>query len=152
MEKQKARYTYGLTEKQFKNFVEKALSSMNEKPDEALFSILEQRLDNVVFRMGLAETRRMARQIVSHGHIQVNGKKMNIPSYIVKKDDTVSVRERSKEKGIFATLSERIENQTLPEWLTFDEKQYAGIVLGKPVLKPTETLFDLSAIIEFYNR
>lgn len=152
IEKQKARYSYLVPEKQFAKYVSKASAVVNKKPAEALFEMLESRLDNVVLRLGLAPTRNAARQMVSHGHIIVNGKKVTIPSYQVKEGDEIKIRPQSMEKGVFMNLEERLNNFNQPAWLTFDSKKKVGKVVGEPKLESADLLFDINLVLEFYSR
>jgi small subunit ribosomal protein S4 len=152
IEKQKMRFVYGLTEKQLRRYVDEALIATNKQPVLSLFTRLEERLDNVVFRLGLAKTRRFARQMVSHGHITVGGKKMTIPSYKVEQGDTISVREGSKASPMYLNFSETFVHTTVPPWLTMDAKKLEGKVAGAPQYNPAETLFDPEQVFEFYSR
>jgi small subunit ribosomal protein S4 len=151
IEKQKMRFTYGITEKQLRRYVDEALEKSNQ-PISLLMERLESRLDNVVYRLGLAKTRRFARQIVSHGHIVVNGKKLNIPSHKVKVGDVISVREGSKQTGPFVQIAETHESAGVPSWLSIDIKKLSANVTGVPVYNPSETLFDPEQVMEFYSR
>lgn len=151
IEKQKMRLTYGLTEKQFRRYVNTAMDKA-QKPIEHLYARLENRLDNVVYRLGLAKTRRLARQIVTHGHITVNGRRMNVPSHELSVDDVVAVRDGSKTRVLFIDLAERIDDAALPNWLTFDVKKLSGTVKGVPVFQSTEAYFDPEQVLEFYSR
>jgi small subunit ribosomal protein S4 len=147
LEKQKARLMYGITEKQFRGYVEKAMKG--EKPGQQLFALLESRLDNIVYRCGIAPTRRAARQMVSHGHFTVNGKKTTVPSHHLSKDDSFVVREGSKQKK---HINEQEQHQTAPAWITYEHDKKIGTISGTPSTASHELLFDLDAIIEFYNR
>lgn len=151
IEKQKMRYTYGITEKQLRRYVDEAMEKSNQ-PVALLMDRLESRLDNVIYRMGLAKTRRLARQVVSHGHICVNGKKMTIPSHKVRVGDVVSVREGSRQNGLFVNLSESHEPAGVPAWLSFDAKKLEGTMKSAPVYTPAETLFDPEQVMEYYSR
>lgn len=151
IEKQKMRYTYGISEKQLRRYVDEAVEKSNQ-PVALLMQRLESRLDNVVYRMGLVKTRRLARQAVSHGHICVNGKKMTIPSYKVQPDDVLSVREGSRQNGLFVTLSETHEAAGLPAWVTFDVKKLTGSMKTAPVFNQTEAMFDPEQVMEYYSR
>lgn len=151
LEKQKMRFTYGITEKQLRRYVDEAVEKSNQ-PVTLLMQRLESRLDNVVYRLGLAKTRRLARQIVSHGHIVVNGKKITVPSHKVTENDAVSVREGSKTTGLFDTLADTHEMAAVPAWLSFDLKQLSGTMKKVPVYNPAETLFDPDQVLEFYSR
>lgn len=153
LEKQKARLTYGLVEKQFAKYVAEAIKRKGVKSTQALFEKLELRLDNAVYRLGLASTRRFARQMVSHGHITLNGKRVTIPSIQVKKGDIVGIREGSLKSGLFNTLSERMKSYSAPAWLKFDEGTKKGTVTGEPVLETQkDLLFSLDTVLEFYSR
>ncbi len=151
IEKQKARYTYGVMEKQFRNYVKKAQDNRSG-PSASLYKMLEMRLDNIVFRLGLVPSRRFARQAVSHGHILVNGRRVTIPSYAAKVGDVVTVREQSKGNGIFRELAERTKTYELPTWLSFDGGKMEGVVKVDPVLGTTEGNLNFSSILEFYSR
>jgi small subunit ribosomal protein S4 len=151
IEKQKMRFTYGLTEKQFRRYVDEAVEKSHQ-PVTVLMERLESRLDNVIYRMGLAKTRRLARQIVSHGHICVNGKKMTIPSHKVKINDVISVREGSRQTGLFINLGETHEAVGVPAWLTFDAKKLEGVMKAVPVYNPAESLFNPDQVMEYYSR
>jgi small subunit ribosomal protein S4 len=151
IEKQKMRFTYGITEKQLRRYVDEALIK-SEQPILGLFSRLEQRLDNVVYRLGLAKTRRFARQMVSHGHIVLNGKKMNIPSHKVVIGDIITVREGSKQSAMYLNFAEAFVDASIPSWLSMDAKKLEGKTTGLPSYNPTETLFDPEQVFEYYSR
>ena len=119
---------------------------------QALLGNLESRLDNVVYRLGLAKTRRLARQLVSHGHILVNGKKSTVPSHKIREKDVVSVREGSKTSVLFDNLVERVDQSSIPVWLRMDLKDARGEVISAPQQTGTETLFDAEQVFEFYSR
>ncbi len=151
LEKQKARFSYCLTEKQFSNYVKKALAKKGTNQD-LLFQMLEARLDNVVLRAGFATTRLGARQIVSHGHLTVNGERVDIPSYQTKLGDKIGIREGSSKKMVFSTLDERLKKYTPPSWLKLDVEKKTGEVQGAPKLHTDELLFDIGQVLEFYSR
>ncbi len=150
VEKQKVRFMYGISESQFANYVKESLTHKGAPATEYLFELLERRLDNVVYRMGLAHTRRLSRQMVSHGHILVNGKKVNVPSYRVVKGDTISVREGSKKSALFTDLVKKLKDYTSPNWVKFNPETLSGLVEGKP--NNTEGFIDLATVFEFYSR
>ena len=152
IEKQKARFTYGINERQFSKYVSEALAQKAVKADEALYVRLETRLDNVAYRFGLAPSRQASRQMVSHGHLLVNGVRVTIPSFNVKTGDKISIREASLKKPLFAGLEERLKEKISPSWLAFDIAKKSGAVQGRPVLVKTDLTFDISAILEFYRR
>lgn len=151
IEKQKMRFTYIITEKQLRRYVDEAIAS-GHQPIAHLMERLESRLDNTVYRLGLAKTRQQARQIVSHGHIIVNGKRLNIPSHKIRKGDSIAVREGSKATGLFTLLGEEHEGAAVPSWLSFDMKKLTASIVGVPVYNPTETLFDPELVMEYYSR
>jgi len=151
IEKQKMRFTYGVSEKQLRRYVNEAVEKSNQ-PVALLMERLESRLDNVIYRMGLAKTRRLARQIVSHGHICVNGKKMTIPSHRVKVNDVLSIREGSRQTGLFVNLSETHEAAGVPAWVTFDVKKMEGTMKSAAVFNQTEAMFDPEQVMEYYSR
>ncbi len=151
LEKQKMRFTYGISEKQLSRYVSEAFEQ-GHQPIGQLVGRLESRLDNVVYRLGFAKTRRLARQIVSHGHVTVNGKRLNIPSHNVQVGDIVSVREQSKQSPLFVVLGEALMNEQTPVWLTLDPKKLSGEKKAEPTYEPTETLFDPELVLEYYSR
>ncbi len=148
-EKQKARTLYGLTEKQFRKVFDKA-SKMKGIAGDNMFILLESRLDNMVYRMGMARTRRSARQIVNHGHILVNGNKVNIPSYRVKPGDVVSIKESDRELKVVKASLEALLNRV--EFITFDENKMAGTYVRYPERSELNADINESLIVEFYNR
>ncbi|MBR4333212.1 MAG: 30S ribosomal protein S4 [Clostridia bacterium] len=149
-EKQKVRFIYGVLEKQFRHYYDLA-SNMKGVTGENMLSLLETRLDNVVYRLGLAKTRRMARQIVVHGHVRVNGKKVDIPSYEVKKGDVITLRERSTQIEMFKALREGTSVLT-PKWLTFDAANLTGTVNDLPTRQDIDYEVQENMIVEFYSR
>lgn len=152
-EKQKARIIYGVREKQFRGYFDKAFRKLGNTA-EILFQILESRLDNTVYRLGFAKTRRQARQLVSHAHFLVNGKNVNIPSYQIKVDDVVSLRPKSQKVKAFEGLNERLQEaqkNSMP-WLTIDSTKQEGRVTGEPKLGDVEMNVDWRMIIEFYSK
>lgn len=148
-EKQKIRFMYGLNEKQFRRTFDKA-SKMQGIHGENFLKLLESRLDNLVYRMGMANTRRAARQIVNHGHILVNGKKVNIPSYQCKPGDIVSVKENSLEHPAIRLALEA--NITKPAFVEFDSKKLTGTYLRLPERSELNAEINESLVVEFYNR
>ena len=148
-EKQKVKATYGLLEKQFKGLIDTA-SKQKGDTGEILMSLLERRLDNVTYRLGFAKTRTMGRQLVSHGHILVNGKKMNIPSYCVKIDDTISLSSKIK---ISANVAKVLEDGKDAEILSFlKKKKEEGVLVRIPKKDDLNVPFNLRLIIEYYSR
>lgn len=152
LEKQKARYTYGVSEKQFRKYVNFAMEQGKVDPTHALYSGLEHRLDNVVYRAGFAPTRQAARQAVAHGHFTIGGQRITVPSYTVKEGDEIVVREGSKEKGMFADLTEMVKNTAAIDWIKADVKNMSIKIVGAPTLDTTELQFDIQAVLEFYSR
>ncbi len=151
--KQKVRNTYRLLERQFKNYIKAALE-LKGQPFDSILQALEHRLDNVVYRAGFAQSRDQARQLVNHGHILVNGRKVGIPSYQTKTGDTVTVREGSKRSPYFSTLMPVwLKNYQSPQWLTLDTGGPVATVKGSPALADSGVkLEDLQAIVEYYSR
>ena len=152
LEKQKVRVTYGLPEKQFRTYVNKSLATKQGAPIEKLHEMLEMRLDNVVYRLGLASTRRAARQLVAHGHITVDGKKIRVPSHQVALGERIAVREGSKSHGNFVGFEEKFMERTLPSWLSWNPKSMEGSVSERPTAASAEPAGDLAAVLSFYTR
>jgi small subunit ribosomal protein S4 len=152
IQKQRVRFAYGVSEKQFSNYVNNAFTSSKRGmvASHTLFVQLENRFDNVVYRSGIAPTRAFARQLVTHGHIMVNGKKLDVPSYSVKKGDVISIREGSKSKPVFADLAEKLKSTKAPAWIKVDAGKASLEIVGEP--KNPEPFFNFQAIIEFYSR
>jgi len=151
LEKQKLRFTYGLKERQLVKYIKNTMSQKGVNLYDKLFESIESRLDNVVYRLGLASTRIMARQMVTHGHITINGKKLNIPSYKVSVGDVVGIRKQSQKKVLFAELEKQIKDRDIPVWLSFDLKKKEGKMVSLPKIGVGE-IFDLKAVFEFYSR
>ena len=149
-EKQKVKFVYGVLEKQFRMYFERA-QKLEGTTGENMLRLLEQRLDNVVYRLGLARTRRQARQFVVHGHIRVNGKKVDIPSYSVSVGDVITLRQRSTEMEMFKALREGT-NAVLPKWLTFDAQNLTGTVAALPSREDIDLQVQENMIVEFYSR
>lgn len=151
IEKQKVRFMYGVRERQFSNYVTEATASGGAvAPAVKLFQLLERRLDNVVFRLGFAHTRGLARQMVSHGHFTVNGKKTTVPSYRLQEGDVVEIRSGSKDRTLFAEIDKKLKDKAAPTWLNLDIKNLKGQVKGEP--KDPDAFLDFQAVIEFYSR
>ena len=148
-EKQKVRFMYGLNEKQFRKTFEEA-GKMKGVHGENFLRLLESRLDNLVYRLGFATTRRGARQLVNHGHITVNGKKVDIPSYRVKPGDVIAVKEQSKQHPMIKASLEAIHNRV--EFVTYDEAKMAGTYVRYPERSELNADINESLIVEFYNR
>ena len=148
-EKQKLRFTYGMNEKQFKRLFKKA-QNMKGVTGENFLRLLESRLDNIVFRMGMSNTRRGSRQLVNHGHILVNGKKVDIPSYEVKPGDQISVREKSLEHPAIKNALEA--KRSTPPYVEFDSKKLQGTYVRYPERSELSSEINESLIVEFYNR
>lgn len=151
LEKQKARYSYGVSGGQFTNYVKIALQTKGDNAKN-LLRILEGRLDNVVLRAGFALSRAAARQMVNHGHITVGGKIVNIPSYQVRIGDVIALREGSKGKALFAKLGEELKNIKAPSWMSVDVEKKSIKIEGEPATDMAELLFDVRSVLEFYTR
>ncbi len=150
-EKQKARFVYALSEKQFSNYVKEAISKKSQNPSQVLFELLERRIDNVIYRMGLSPTRLGAKQVVSHGHIAVNGRRVTTPSIRLSIGDKIKINDRSQNKPLFTKLDDKMGDTLVPSWLSFDKSKKTGEVVGLPVFIKTENHFDLNTVIEFYS-
>ena len=149
-EKQKVRRTYGVLETQFRRTFDNA-DRMKGITGDNLLSLLERRLDNVVYRLGFAMTRREARQLVSHAHFTVNGKKVNIPSFVVEVGQVISVREKSRDMEHFKALREGTTH-VVPKWLTFEAEQLQGTVNALPQREDVDMSFEEHLIVELYNK
>ena len=150
-EKQKAKFIYGVMEKQFRGYYDKA-KKMQGVTGENLLKLLERRIDNVVFRLGLASTRRQARQIVRHGHITVNGKRLDIPSALVYEGDAVAVSEKSRSNAFFKTLAENYSALSVPAWLEADASNLSGKVTRYPNREEIDVPVSEQAIVELYSK
>ena len=150
-EKQKVKFIYGILEKQFAKYYEMA-NKQAGITGQNLLQILESRLDNVVFRLGLANTRKEARQLVNHAHILVNGKKVDIPSYLVKPGDVVSIREKSKSSPRIKEIVEQNEKRVIPKWLSMDKNKLEGRVLQLADRDDIDYEVEEHLIVEFYSR
>lgn len=150
-EKQKLKFIYGVMEKQFYHYFEIA-SKMEGQAGNNLITCLESRLDNVVFRMGLALTRKEARQLVNHGHFLVNGKKVNIPSYRVKVDDVITLAEKSRSSEKFKSVLEQTEGRVTPLWLETNKAEYSAKVTRMPAVEDLDYEVEARLIVELYSK
>ena len=150
-EKQKAKRIYGLLETQFRNYYKKA-SKLSGITGENLLIMLEMRLDNVVYRLGFARSRTEARQVVGHNHIKVNGKKVNIPSYIVKPGDVIEIKRTGEPIQRFKDILEVTSSRIIPEWLSVDRENYKGTVLDKPFRSQIDSSINETLIVELYSK
>ena len=150
-EKQKAKFIYGVLEKPFRNYYEKA-EQQKGMTGENLMVMLELRLDNVIFRLGLARTRREARQIVDHKHVLVNGKCINIPSYLVKAGDKIEIREKSKSSARYKEILEATNGRLVPEWLEADKDALKGTVKSVPTREIIDVPVNEMLIVELYSK
>jgi small subunit ribosomal protein S4 len=151
LEKQKARWMYGLRDAQFKRYFQKSIKKAGDTATN-LFQSVESRLDNVVYRMGFAKTRAHARQIVSHRHVLVNGKRVNIPSYQVQVNDEITLYEASAKSPQFADLEKRMAEVEALDWLAVDAPNKKGVMIALPNKETTAHPYDLKMIIEFFSR
>ena len=150
-EKQKARRLYGVFERQFRRYFreavrQKGLTGIN------LLILLERRLDNVIYRLGLASSRAQARQLISHGHFEINGRKTNIPSFLVSPGDAISVRDKSKQSTLFKEIAQDVDSSRVPDWLKLDEKNLSGEVVSEPTREHIDVTLNEQLIVEFYSR
>jgi len=150
-EKQKAKFIYGVMEKQFRGYYDKA-KKMQGVTGENLLKLLERRIDNVVFRLGLASTRRQARQVVRHGHILVNGKRLDIPSALVYEGDVITVSEKSRSNAFFKELAENYNTLSVPAWLEADKSNLSGKVTRYPNREEIDVPVSEQAIVELYSK
>lgn len=149
--KQKIKKMYRLRERQFRNYFEHA-RKMKGDASENMLTLMETRLDNVIYRLGLADSRDQARQLVSHAHFLVNEKKTKVPSYHVKLKDKITIREKSKANGILSLKLKEMKQKEIPDWLEFDHKTQSGIVLDKPNIVELNLAESATMTIEFYSR
>jgi len=151
-EKQKLRNVYGLSEKQFSRYVREAGETKGMNPVDALFAKLEKRLDNVVFRLGLAQSRVQARQLVSHGHIVIGKNKITIPSYQVSEGESVMIRTGSQTSPLFTNAAEKMKDHPTPNWISVDPIKLTATIKGTPKYDKNELGFNFQSVIEFYSR
>ena len=151
LEKQKLRYFYGLMERQFRGIYERALKRRGVT-GEHMLQILETRLDNVVYHLGFANTRAAARQLVGHGHVKVNGRKVSIPSYALKVNDTIEVKENAKSRQIVTKNLEGATSRVVPDWLLMDKTAFKGVVMRIPTQDEIHPIANIQAVVEFYSR
>lgn len=150
-EKQKAKFIYGVLEKPFRNYYEKA-DRMKGMTGENLMTLLESRLDNVVFRMGFARTRREARQIVDHKHVLVNGKCVNIPSYLIKAGDVIEIKENAKSMQRYKDILDVTAGRLVPEWIDADVENFKGTIKNLPTREMIDVPVDEMLIVELYSK
>ena len=150
-EKQKAKRYYGILEKQFKNYFVKA-DKKEGQTGENLLTMIERRLDNVVYRMGMADSRKQARQLVLHGHFTVNGKKVDIPSCLVSKGDVITLKETSRKMEFFKVLIENITARTVPSWIDLDKENIVATITALPVRADVDFDFEEQRIVELYSK
>ena len=150
-EKQKARYVYGLLERQFRQIFEEAARAKGVTGD-TLQVLMERRLDNVVYRLGFAESRQQARQLVCHGHIMLNDHPADIPSLVIKEGDTVAWKPNKTKTEYYKTLVETIKGKSLPGWLTLDRQTLVGRIVSMPTPEDIGAKYEVKAIVEYYSR
>lgn len=151
LEKQKVRMLYGITERQFQKYIQES-SALGKNSKEELLAKLESRIDNVAYRTGIAKTRRAGRQLAAHGHLTVNGTRVTVPSYSVKKNDVIAVRGGSANKTHIAEAKDRVADVTSPVWIEFDAKALVAKIKDTPNSTTVEMPFDLAQVLEFYSR
>lgn len=150
LEKQRVRYTYGLSEKQLSNYVQAAFA--RKDPSTELHRALEMRADSILYRSGFASTRRAARQAVSHGHVKVGGVRITRPSYRLKKGDKLEIREGVRTSALYAGLAEQEDKRAVPPWLSVDANLLTVDIAGEPQYSQTEAGLDYPTVFEFYSR
>jgi small subunit ribosomal protein S4 len=151
IEKQKLRYFYGLQERQFRGVYEKALKRRGVTGEQML-QILETRLDNIVYHLGFATTRAAARQMVAHGHVKVNGRKVSIPSFAVKVNDVIEAKDNNVSKQLATKNMELSTSRTIPEWLSLDKAAFKGTLVRVPTRDEIQPIANEQAVVEFYSR
>jgi small subunit ribosomal protein S4 len=151
IEKQKLRYYYGLMERQFRGVYEKALKRRGVTGEQML-QILETRLDNVIFHLGFANTRAAARQMVSHGHVMVKGRKVNVPSYALKVNDVIEVKKNNVSRQLATKNLEVATSRSVPDWLSLNKEEFKGIVMRIPTRDEIQPIANEQAVVEFYSR
>ena len=151
IEKQKLRYYYGLLERQFRGVYEKALKRRGVTGEQML-QILETRLDNVVFHLGFANTRAAARQMVTHGHVQVNGRKVNVPSFSLKVNDAITVKNTNVSRQLATKGMEISTSRAVPDWLSLNKEEFKGVVMRIPTRDEINPIANEQAVVEFYSR
>lgn len=150
-EKQKVRFTYGLDDKDLKKYINIAVSQKGAFGINVL-KLLERRLDNVLYRLGFADSRRMARQAIGHGHVTVNGKRVSTPSYQIKKGNIVGLKELSLKSGLFKGIDDKIRSYEAPRWLALDKSKKMGTITRDPESDDVQTNVDITKVKEFYSR
>ena len=150
-EKQKVRFTYGVLEAQFRRFFAEAERLPGMTSDNLLI-LLERRLDNVAYRLGFGDSRPQSRQIVRHGHIRVNGHRVNIPSYLVHIGDVITWRPQSSQTALFKVVAQQVQARNVPTWLGLDEQQMKGTVLSLPTTENVDSRLSGKAVVEYYSR
>ena len=150
-EKQKAKFIYGVLEKPFRNYYEKA-DRMKGMTGENLMVLLERRLDNVIFRMGFARTRREARQIVGHKHVLVNGKSVKVPSYLISAGDVIEIKEKAKGMQRYKDIAEATNGRLVPEWMDVDQENFKGTIKEFPSREVIDLPVDEMLIVELYSK
>lgn len=151
IEKQKLRYYYGLMEKQFRGVYEKALKRRGVTGEQML-QILETRLDNVVYHLGFGTTRAAARQMVAHGHVQVNGRKVSIPSYALRVNDAITVKNTTVSRQMATKAMELSTSRSVPDWLSLNKEEFKGVVMRIPTREEINPIANEQAVVEFYSR
>ena len=150
-EKQKVRYTYGLLERQFRRFFSEAERQAGITGDN-LIVLLERRLDNTIYRLGFADSRAQARQLVQHGHFLIDGRRTDVPSFLMKEGAVIGWTEASRKTEYFKAAAEGIASKIIPGWLSLDRQQMVGRVLGLPTPGDVESKFDVASVVEYYSR
>jgi small subunit ribosomal protein S4 len=151
LEKQKLRYYYGLMERQFRGVYERALKRRGVTGEQML-QILETRLDNVAYHLGFANTRSAARQLISHGHVKVNGRKVNIPSFALKVNDVVEIKESNVSRQLATKNLELATSRAVPDWLSLNKEAFKGVIMRIPTRDEIQPIANEQAVVEFYSR
>ena len=150
-EKQKVRFSYGITESQLRRYFNEARKAKGSTASK-FYQLLERRLDNVISRLGIAISRATARQLINHGHFEVNGKRVKSPSFSVNVGDVIKIKSSSKSKGVFRDLTQRLKNFEVQPWLELNKEFFEGKVVALPIVEEAEIPFDMQLLVEFYSR
>ncbi len=151
-EKQKVKFTYAITEKQLRKYINEIIDSKDKNPAESLFQKLESRLDSVILRSGMSKTRFQAKQAASHGHFMINGHKVTIPSIQITEKDEIKLKESKNESPLYLEFKDNFQNTNVPAWISVDPKNNSIKLQSAPKYNPIETHFDLLSVIQFFKR
>ena len=152
LEKQRVKFSYGITEKQLRKYINEVIDSKSKTPADDLYAKLEKRFDTIILRSGFAKTRFQARQAASHGHFNIDGKKVTIPSRQITEKNEIALREAKKSSALYSEYKESFKEISIPAWIKVEPKNLSAKLIGTPSYRQTELPFDLLAVIQFYKR